>query len=108
MVFFRVAYHIYWPKHPNTQAYRKFTNINHADFSQDILKELEENPPGTALQEMIQCYNNILSSALDTHAPVKHCTSVWTSQRYPGSMTPLPKQFVSLQKTGKNMVQRQN
>ena len=72
MVFFRIAYQSV-AKISRTQAYRKFTNINHAASSHDILKELEENPPGKTLQEKIQCYNNILSSALDTHAPVKHC-----------------------------------
>ena len=71
-MFFRVTYQSV-AKTSRTQAYRKFTNINHAAFSWDILKQLEENPPGTTLQKMTQCYNNILSSALDTHAPVKHC-----------------------------------
>ena len=72
VVFFRIAYQS-MAKTSRTQAYRKFTNINHAAFSCDILKEVEENPPGKTLREKIQCYNNILSSAPDTHDPVKHC-----------------------------------
>ena len=70
MVFFGVVYQSV-AKTSRTHAYRKYINIDHAAFSHDILKELEENPPGKTLQK-IQCYNNILSSALDTHAPVKH------------------------------------
>ena len=71
MVLFRVAYQSV-AKTSRIQAYGKYTSIDHAAFSCDILKELEENPPGKTLQEKIQCYNNILSHAPDTHAPVKH------------------------------------
>ena len=71
VVFFRVAYQSV-AKTSRTQAYRKYTNINHTAFSCDINKELEGNPPGKTLQEKIQCYNSTLSSVLDTHAPVKH------------------------------------
>ena len=52
MVFFKVAYQS-MAKTSRTQAYRKLTNIDHAAFSCDILKELEENPPGKTLQEKI-------------------------------------------------------
>ena len=72
MVFFRVAYQSL-AKTSRIQVYRKYISIDHSAFSCDILKELKENPPGKTLQEKIQYYENILSSALDTHAPVKHC-----------------------------------
>ena len=72
MVFFRVSFQSL-VKTSRTQAYRKYTNIDHTAFSHDIKKELEGNLPGKTLQEKIQCYNNTLSSVLDTHAPVKHC-----------------------------------
>ena len=45
MVFFKVAYQS-MAKASRTQVYRKYTSIDHAACSHDILKELEENPPG--------------------------------------------------------------
>ena len=59
-------------KTSRTEAYRKYTTINHTAFSHDINKELEGNPSGKTLQEKIQCFNNRLSSVLDTHVLVKH------------------------------------
>ena len=106
MVFFRVAYQSV-ARTSRTEAYRKYTNIDHTAFSLDINKELEGNPPGETLQEKIQCYNNTQSSVLNTHAPVKCCKCL-NKPNTPWFNNTTAEAIHHTQKTGKNMVQRQD
>ena len=52
-------------------TYRKLTNINKADFRTDLSDCLTECNTHDELEAKIDCYNNMILSTLDKHAPQK-------------------------------------
>ena len=56
---------------PSAQSFRSIKAINVTQFSRDItLSRLITHPP-SSLNELVDCYNTILTGILDKHAPLK-------------------------------------
>ena len=52
-------------------TYRKLKNINETDFRTDLSDHLTECNTHDELEAKIDCYNNVILSTLEKHAPKK-------------------------------------